>query len=465
MVQYVSTRGPGNPQPFQHVLMSGLAPDGGLYIPESWPQADPSMLAGLAGRPYAEIAWQMMSAFAGDILPPGELQAVMREAYALGNFDHAAVAPLVQIGPDLWLLELFHGPTLSFKDYALQIVGRLFDRVLEHSGQRMTIVGATSGDTGSAAIEACKGCRNLDIFILHPRGRTSEVQRRQMTGVGAPNVFNIALDGTFDDCQALVKSLFADQALREKYHLSAVNSINWARIVGQMAYYIAASVALGAPGRAVSFVVPTGNFGNIYAAWAVRRMGLPIGSLTVASNRNDILTRFFETGTMKVERVDPSLSPSMDIQVSSNFERYLCELLGRDFAAVRRLMEGFASKGAFILPSDLHRAALNDFHAVRCSDAGTLETMRLCHAETGMLIDPHTAVALHAARSVKTGSPTVVLGCAHPAKFPEAVQKATGITPPVPPRLAGIMNKAEHMIALPNDLDRVRNFIRANAKA
>ncbi len=466
MVQYISTRGPGDPQSFQHVLMSGMAPDGGLYIPETWPQVDPSMLVTLAGRPYAEIVWQMLHAFAGDDLTPAELQAVTRDAYALGNFDHAAAAPLVQIGPDLWLLELFHGPTLSFKDYALQVVGRMFDRMLQRSGQRMTVVGATSGDTGSAAIEACRGSRHIDIFILHPKGRTSEVQRRQMTGVGAPNVFNIALDGTFDDCQAIVKALFADQALREKYNLSAVNSINWARIVGQMAYYIAASVALGAPDRPVSFTVPTGNFGNVYAAWAARRMGLPLGQLTIASNRNDILTRFFDNGVMKVEKVTPSLSPSMDIQVSSNFERYLCELLGRDHAAVRRLMENFAARGSFTLPPDLHSMAQRDFRSHRCSDEETLETMRACHAETGVLIDPHTAVGLHAAKALKTGSgPSVVLACAHPAKFPDAVKKATGLAPPVPPRLAAVMTKAEHMIVLPNDVERVKSFVRANAKA
>ncbi len=470
MIEYISTRGPGAPQSFEHVLLSGMAPDGGLYIPESWPQIDPAMLSTLGGRPYAEIAWHMLQQFAGGLLGASELQDITREAYAPKTFDHTAVAPLTQLSPDVWLLELFHGPTLSFKDYALQVLGRLFDRVLEQSGRRMTIVGATSGDTGSAAIEACKGCRNLDIFILHPKGRTSEVQRRQMTSVGAPNVFNIALEGTFDDCQAAVKTLFADQAMRDKYNLSAINSINWARIVGQMAYYIAASVALGAPGRPVSFAVPTGNFGNIYAAWAVRRMGLPVGGLTIASNRNDILTRFFETGTMKLEKVSPSLTPSMDIQISSNFERYLCEVLGRDHDALRGMMEQFGARKSFTVSPAQHRAVLSDFSARRCSDEETLQSMRSCYQETGILIDPHTAVGLHAAKAVRKDAsgpsgPTVVLACAHPAKFPEAVRKATGIEPPVPPRLAAVMNKAEHLIALPNDIERVKSFIRANARA
>lgn len=462
MTSYISTRGGVSPQSFETVLLSGMAPDGGLYLPDAWPRLDAGQVAKLAGRPYADIAFHILRQFAGDVLPEAELRALVDETYTTPVFDHAAIAPLTEIGSDLWLLDLFHGPTLSFKDYALQMVGRLFDRVLAKQGKRITIVGATSGDTGSAAIEACKGCKHIDIFILHPKGRTSEVQRRQMTSVDAPNVFNIALDGTFDDCQAMVKAMFADAPLRDQLNLSAVNSINWARIVGQMVYYVAASLALGGPQRPVSFTVPTGNFGNVFAGWSVRHMGLPIETLTIASNRNDILTRFFETGEMKLEGVEPSLSPSMDIQVSSNFERYLFELLGRDSNHLNRLMKQFKETGSFKVDPALHKAACATFNAVRCDDDQTLATMRAIHAETGLLIDPHTAVAVHAAKVTGHKTPTVIVSTAHPAKFPEAVQKATGLTPHAPPRLQAVMKKAEHLMGLPNDYAKVTAFIRAN---
>jgi threonine synthase len=466
MTHYISTRGPGAPQSFETVLLSGMAPDGGLYIPETWPQFDGAALGALAGRSYADVLHQVLMQFAGGILPAAELQALAHETYATPAFDHPAIAPLTQIAPNGWLLELFHGPTLSFKDYALQMVGRLFDRILQKKGQRITIVGATSGDTGSAAIEACKGCKNIDIFILHPKGRTSEVQRRQMTSVDSPNVFNIALDGTFDDCQAMVKAMFADEGFRNDLNLSAVNSINWARIVGQMAYYIAAALSLGGANRPVSFAVPTGNFGNIFAGWSTKTMGLPVKSLTIASNRNDILTRFFETGSMTLETVQPSLSPSMDIQVSSNFERYLCELLNRDHDALRAAMDQFRTTGAFSVSNAQHEAARSDFSAHRCSDEETLLTMRDCYRETGIVIDPHTAVGLHAATKIMRADPStpmIVLACAHPAKFPEAVEKATGKPAPVPPRLAAVMKRAEHLIALPYDYAKVTHFIKANA--
>ena len=361
---------------FAQVLLSGLAPDGGLYVPRVWPVLDPVKLVALRGRPYAEIAAYVVGLFAGNTVA---LRGLTDATYSPEYFDHTAIAPLVQVGPDLWLLELFHGPTLSFKDYALQMVGRMFDAALETMGQRITIVGATSGDTGSAAIAACKGCKHIDIFIMHPEGRTSEVQRRQMTSVDAPNVHNIALDGTFDDCQAMVKALFADEAFRRDHNLSAVNSINWARIVGQMVYYVAAALALGSPQRPVSFAVPTGNFGNIFAGWSAKKMGLPVERLTVASNRNDILTRFFETGSMTLEGVQPSLSPSMDIQVSSNFERYLCEALDRDHDQLRVLMEQFRTTGQFRVPPRAHDRARADFHAVRCTDDETIQTMRACY--------------------------------------------------------------------------------------
>ena len=467
MTAYVSTRGAGSLQSFETVLLSGLAPDGGLYVPEVWPTLDHNALRALRGRPYAEIAAHVIGLFAGDLFAPDELRALIAETYTDKTFDHPAIAPLTQLDSDLWLLELFHGPTLSFKDYALQLVGRMFDRVLAKRGQRITIVGATSGDTGSAAIEACKGCRHIDIFIMHPANRTSDVQRRQMTSVDAPNVHNIALDGTFDDCQALVKALFADEAFRLDHNLSAVNSINWARIVGQMVYYVAAALALGSPDRPVSFAVPTGNFGNIFAGWSVRHMGLPVETLTIASNRNDILTRFFETGAMTLDGVRPSLSPSMDIQVSSNFERYLCEARNRDHAALRGDMDRFRTTGAFGVPPDIHARACADFTAARCDDAATLATMQSCFRTTGILIDPHTAVGLHAAQATPRGDrtgPTVVLACAHPAKFPDAVERATGRRPPVPAHLEAVLNLPEHMTNLPNDFATVRQFIALKSK-
>lgn len=467
MMKYVSTRGGGSPCSFTDVLLAGMAPDGGLYVPESWPALDTALLSHLQGLSYAEVAMQVISPFIGDAIDKATLKSLFEETYEGGAFDHSGVAPLVQLGPNSWLLELFHGPTLSFKDYAMQLLGRLFDHVLEERGERVTIVGATSGDTGSAAIEACRGCKNIDIFILHPKGRTSEVQRRQMTTVDAPNVHNIALDGNFDDCQAVVKGLFADKKLREALKLSAVNSINWARIMAQIVYYFVAALALGAPGRAVSFTVPTGNFGNVYAAYAARRMGLPIKKLGIATNRNDILTRFFESGEMKIDKVMPSLSPSMDIQVSSNFERYLYELMNSDAQGLARLMSGFRQKRAFSLGDALMQKARGEFHARRCGDLETMAVMKSCYEETGILIDPHTAVALHGAMQIMEGDPSVpmvVLACAHPAKFPEAVAQATGAKAPEHPRLAGIMKKAEHFIALPDDLAQVARYIQGQSR-
>lgn len=465
MTRYISTRGRAEPVLFDTALLSGMAPDGGLYVPEIWPALDRAFFADLQGRPYADIAARVIALFTGAVFSDAELDRLVAETYAPAMFDHPAIAPLTQLDADLWLMELFHGHTLSFKDYALQLVGRMFDLLLTRQNRRITIVGATSGDTGSAAIEACRGCANIDIVILHPHERTSPVQRRQMTTVDAPNVFNIALEGTFDDCQALVKALFADSDARAKFSLSAVNSINWARIMGQMVYYIAASLALGGPDRAVSFSVPTGNFGNIYAAHAVRRMGLPIGSLTVASNRNDILTRFFENGEMRVDTVTPSLSPSMDIQVSSNFERYLHDLLGRDGDAVSNLMESFRRDGSYRINAPLHRAACSDFAAYRCTDDDTAATMRACYAETSMVIDPHTAVGLFAAKKARAAGqkgPLVVLACAHPAKFPEAVRTATGIDPATPARLDAILKGTERFSVLANDYEHLKAYLSAH---
>ena len=420
-MRYVSTRGGAKPLAFDDVLLAGLAPDGGLYVPREWPRLTAAQIADLAGRSYAEIAFRVLKPFVGGAIRSDDLEALVSDAYR--DFGHAAVAPLKQLGPDLFLLELFHGPTLAFKDYALQVVGRLFDHVLKKKGARVTIVGATSGDTGSAAIEACRDRAAIDIFIMHPKGRTSEVQRRQMTTVLAPNVHNIALEGNFDDCQDLVKAMFADTGFRDRWRLSAVNSINWARIAAQIAYYVAAAVALGAPRRRVAFTVPTGNFGNIYAAHAARRMGLPVDRLVVASNRNDILWRTIARGDMSLADVEPSLSPSMDIQVSSNFERLLFELWGRDGAATERLMRRFrAERRAEISAARLARLRAG-FAAGRCSDEETLATIGDIWRRTGEILDPHSAVAVHVAAraSHARGAPMVALACAHPAKFPDAV--------------------------------------------
>ena len=463
-MRYVSTRGGAKPLAFDDVLLAGLAPDGGLYVPREWPRLTAAQIADLAGRSYAEIAFRVLKPFVGGAIRSDDLEALVSDAYR--DFGHAAVAPLKQLGPDLFLLELFHGPTLAFKDYALQVVGRLFDHVLKKKGARVTIVGATSGDTGSAAIEACRDRAAIDIFIMHPKGRTSEVQRRQMTTVLAPNVHNIALEGNFDDCQDLVKAMFADTGFRDRWRLSAVNSINWARIAVQIAYYVAAAVALGAPRRRVAFTVPTGNFGNIYAAHAARRMGLPVDRLVVASNRNDIVWRTIARGDMSLADVEPSLSPSMDIQVSSNFERLLFELWGRDGAATERLMRRFrAERRAEISTARLARLRAG-FAAGRCSDEETLATIGDIWRRTGEILDPHSAVAVHVAAraSHARGAPMVALACAHPAKFPDAVEKATGVRPPLPPRLADLHTRKERVSVLANDLATVEAFVASRAR-
>lgn len=461
-MSYISTRRAGTPRTFTDVLLAGLAPDGGLYVPSSFPVIDFTELAGLS---YADIAYRVTAPFIGDEIDTAAYQSILKDVY--GSFTHSAVAPLVQVGPNAWILELFHGPTIAFKDYALQLLGRLFDHVLEKKGQRITIVGATSGDTGSAAIEACRTCRHIDIFILHPKGRTSEVQRRQMTTVMSSNVFNIALEGTFDDCQNMVKAMFADVAFRENMNLSAVNSINWARIMAQTVYYVTASLALGGMARPVTFAVPTGNFGNVYAAYAARRMGVNIKNLVIGSNRNDILTRFFETGAMTAGAVEPSLSPSMDIQISSNFERYLYDLTGRDAAGLSALMEQYKKTGSFKVSADMMACARQEFSAHRCSDDQTLQTMAECYRETGYLIDPHTAVGLYAGGQnawADTSAPLIALACAHPAKFPEAVKRATGIHPPLPSHLADLYDRPEKFTILPNDLKKTQDFIQSNVK-
>ncbi len=461
-MRYVSTRGRAPTLGFDDVLLAGLATDGGLYVPETWPQFSAADLTAFAGLDYAELAATVMAPFVAGSVIEKELPRLTKQAY--GRFTHSAVAPLKQLSANEWVMELFHGPTLAFKDFALQLVGLLFEEVLKARKQKITIVGATSGDTGSAAIEATKGRANIEIFILHPEGRTSEVQRRQMTTVDAPNVHNIALKGTFDDCQDIVKALFADTTFRSELNLSAVNSINWARIMAQIVYYIWAAVRLGAPARKVAFAVPTGNFGNVFAGYCATRMGLPVARFLVGSNRNDILTRYFETGSMTVEGVQPSLSPSMDIQVSSNFERLLFEAYDRDGAAVARLMDQFKQSAAYTVAAPAHAKIAALFGGRRLDDEGTKKMMRDVRAATGELIDPHTAVGIYAARAdgLDPAIPRIALATAHPAKFPDAVKAATGEASPLPPAMADIFNRTERFQVLENDLDAVKRLIRSH---
>ncbi|MCC6598782.1 MAG: threonine synthase [Alphaproteobacteria bacterium] len=471
MTRYISTRGHGTskesgPKNFEEVLLAGLAPDGGLFVPESWPVFDTKTLNRMAGASYAEIAAQVMLPFIGTSIDHGAFNKILKEVYAGHVFDHASVAPLAQLSPQIWNMELHRGPTLAFKDVALQLLGRLFDHVLTKNKQRVTIVGATSGDTGSAAIEGCKSCNNVDIFILHPLNRVSEVQRRQMTTVMADNVHNIAIEGTFDDCQSLVKAMFNDAKFRADMNLSAINSINWARIMAQVVYYFTSAIALGAPEREISYSVPTGNFGNVYAAHVARKMGLPIKRLVVSTNRNDILTRFFETGEMKITHVEASLSPSMDIQISSNFERYLFELLGRDTLKLTEIMNEFKKNGQFRLNDELMAQARREFTAHRCTDEDTLRIIRQCHEETAEVIDPHTAVALSGALALKDDPsiPIVSLACAHAAKFPDAVEKAIGRRPELPERLSDLLSRPERFTPMKNSLKTVQEYVRTHTR-
>jgi threonine synthase len=466
-LHYLSTRDAA-PTParlnFEEVLLAGLAPDGGLYVPESVPIFSSEELAALAGLSYAELASRILAPFAGTRIGALPLAPIIEASYA--GFGHAAVAPLKELEHGLWLMELFHGPTLAFKDYALQLVGRLFDALLTERGERVTIVGATSGDTGSAAIEACRDRDAVDIFILYPRGRVSEVQRRQMTTVASANVHAIAIEGNFDDCQDLVKAMFADAGFRDRLNLSAVNSINWARVVAQVIYYFAAALALGAPHRPVAFSVPTGNFGNVYAAHIARRMGLPIAQLVIGTNRNDILARFLATGRMTIGGVEPSLSPSMDIQVSSNFERYLFELKGRSGAAVALAMQEFRRTGTLPVEVAEWQTSQRLFTGHRVDDAGTRESIAATWRASGELLDPHSAIAVAAARAMRCDAaiPMVALACAHPAKFPDAVEAATGMRPLLPPHLADLMTRRERITVLPNDIAAVQRFIGAHAR-
>lgn len=461
MVKYCSTRGSCRARSFEEVLLAGLAPDGGLYVPETWPQID---VASLKGKSYVEIAEIVMFPFVEDSISLNDFRTIVRETYSEEIFRHQDVVPLHNLYPNMYVLEQFYGPTIAFKDVALQLVGRLFDHVLRARNKRVTIVGATSGDTGSAAIEGCRHSDHIDVFILHPAGRVSDVQRRQMTTIEAPNVFNIALEGNFDDCQNMVKAMFGDETFRARMHLSAVNSINWARIMAQIVYYFTSALALGAPDKVVTYIVPTGNFGNVLAGYCARKMGLPI-QLQVATNRNDILTRFFESGEMKTADVVPTITPSMDIQISSNFERFLFDMLDRDPEILKQAMAQFKENGTMRIEGDLLDEARAQFEAFRTTEEETLAAMRQVFWDTGYILDPHTAVGMAGAldKKDKTDVPTVVLATAHPAKFPDAVEKAIAQKPELPEHLEDLFEKEEFMTTLPNEIDTVQAFIQENA--
>lgn len=450
-MRYVSTRGRAPELGFCDALLAGLATDGGLYVPQTWPSQPKT-----AGATYSEKAASLMAPYVEGEIPQDVFAQLCKTAYS--TFRDPAVVPLVQIAPEHYLLELFHGPTLAFKDVALQLIGQLFDYVLTQRNQRVMIVGATSGDTGSAAIDGVKGCKNVDIVILYPSGRVSDVQRRQMTTITSPNVHTVAIDGTFDDCQDLVKAMFNDAPFREANNLSAVNSINWARVMAQTVYYFTALETLG---RSASFSVPTGNFGNVLAGWIAKQMGADIEKLIVGSNSNDILTRFFETHSMDMLPVVPTLSPSMDIQISSNFERLLFEMNNRDGGATTEQLNMFRQNGNLsVKPDQFARWIGPTFRAHRASDEETLAVMKRIHNESGMLVDPHTAIGIASAEAcAEPGVPTITLATAHPAKFPGAVKQATGVHPALPDHVADLFDRQERIINLPNDLQAVEAFV------
>lgn len=455
---YHSTRGQAPNLDLRGVTLAGLAPDGGLYVPKIWPEFSPDIIAGMKNASYVDIAMQVLRPFVYPVLADDVLKRLLTQAYAA--FDDPAVTPLKQLDERHWVLELFHGPTLAFKDVALQLLGLVFEHFLAESGKRMTVVGATSGDTGSAAMAALANRKNIDLFILYPAKGPSDIQRRQMTCIDAPNTHAIAVEGSFDDCQGIVKSLFSNTGFRARHNLGAVNSINWLRVLAQMVYYFAASAKIAAP-RPVSFAVPTGNFGNIYAAYASARCGLPISKLAVASNRNDILTRFFTSGQMKTEGVHATLSPSMDIQVSSNFERLLFDLCDRDGTKVLELMGSLGRKGEFsVTPLQLGDAR-QIFTAAAADDALTLKTIKDVHSETGYILDPHSAVGVAAALQLERElpEPVIMLACAHPAKFPDTIQRAIGIKPPLPEKVAALLHKPERTSTLPAHIQAVEKFI------
>ena len=462
-MDYISTRGFAPTLDFRAATLAGLAGDGGLYVPAQWPRLSADEIRALAGLDYVETAVRIMAPFVAGVLAEDELRRLCTAAY--GRFGHDAVTPLVQLDHRHWLLELFHGPTLAFKDVALQLLGQLFETFLAGGDTDITIVGATSGDTGSAAIEAVAGREHIRIFMLHPEGRVSDVQRRQMTTVLAPNVHNIAIDGSFDDAQAMVKRLFGDAEARSRVTLSAVNSINWARLMAQIVYYFYAAVRLGAPDRAIAFSVPTGNFGDIFAGYVAAQMGLPVARLVVATNVNDILHRALTSGDYSAGMVTPTATPSMDIQVSSNFERLLFDLSGRDGAAISAMMGEFDKSRAMTIPADMLRGASGLFSSARIDGDAMALALRWAQEHGGQIIDPHSAVGLAAARDldIDPAVPVVTLATAHPAKFRDAVERATGVRPPLPARLGNLFDREERYEKLPSDYDAVKAHILAEA--
>ncbi len=462
-MRYVSTRGQAPSVGFTDAVLGGLAPDGGLYVPEAWPTFTREELAGFAGRPYAEVAAKVLGAFAGDEIPAADLRAMCDEAYA--TFSHAAVVPLVQIGPEQFIGELFHGPSLAFKDVAMQILARLYDHILGRQGRKQTILCATSGDTGGAAVEAFRGAKNVGVVVMFPEGRISEVQRRFMTTAEEKNIACVAVKGTFDDCQAILKDAFQDKALRQAVDLAAVNSINFARIAAQSVYYFTTAAALGAPGREVNFVVPSGNFGDAFAGYVALRMGLPVKRIVVATNSNDILARAFSTGRYARGAVQATLSPAMDIQSASNFERLYFETVQREATETARAFEAFGRAGAIDIPPAALAAMQQVFTGVAIGEDETLKTIVSTLNETGELIDPHTAVAVAALRHVELKGPTVVLSTAHAAKFPEDVARASGVTPALPRGVASLAGRPERFDRLPGDADTIKAYVRAFAEA
>jgi len=463
-MEYVSTRGSAPRLGFRDALLTGLARDGGLYLPNAWPNFSAAEIRAMRGLRYPALATRLLTPFVGDEIAPATFAKIVAEAY--GTFRHSAVCPIVQTGANEFVLELFHGPTLAFKDVAMQLLARLMDHVLAERGQRATIVGATSGDTGGAAVDAFAGRDRTDIFVLFPHGRVSPVQQRQMTTSGAPNAHALAIEGNFDDCQSLVKQMFNDHAFRDGLALSGVNSINWARIMAQIVYYFSSAISLGAPDRPVSFTVPTGNFGDIFAGYAAKRMGLPIERLVIATNDNDILARTLDSGAYETRGVVATTSPSMDIQVSSNFERLLFEAGGRKPDEVARYMNGLAQSGSFTIETGTLAAIRADFTAGRSDMAETAATIRETLDATGYLLDPHTATAVHAARrQAASATPMVILATAHPAKFPAAVEAASGILPNLPQWLDGLMEREESYSVLPSSLEMVEAHIKTRSRA
>ncbi len=464
-MKYISTRGEAPSLSFEDVVLTGLASDGGLYVPESLPKFSQEEIASWAGLSYQDLAFKIIAPFVAGEVPDADLKKIIDDSYA--TFRHDAIAPLVQTGHNEWILELFQGPTLAFKDFALQFLGNLLDYILKKRDQKVVVMGATSGDTGSAAIEGCRHCDNIDIFILHPHNRVSDVQRRQMTSVLEDNVHNIAMAGNFDDCQNMVKASFGDQSfLPEGRQLVAVNSINWARIMAQIVYYFYAGLALGAPGRPVSFSVPTGNFGDIFAGYLAKQMGLPIDQLVIATNANDILHRCISENDHSKKELIHSLAPSMDIMVSSNFERLLFDLYGRDGSQIKDLIDSFKS-GSMTLKEDALSSARELFSSYRLDDDAMIKVIEDVYESTEYLLDPHTAIGVEAARQTRrrTDIPMICLSTAHPAKFPEAVRKAgQSEDPALPHHMADLFEREERFNVLEKDLAKVQAFIADNIR-